>query len=129
MTFLTIGTFEVHAILIGGGQEKDKLFAYINLNDDEAAVYDRYYRHFKEQLPTPDLVVYLKAPIRVLRERIERKNVADEAHIADEYIDEVVRAYEHFFAHYKAADVLVVDTSKVRLRSPRRGSRGIAGRA
>ena len=57
-------------------------------------------------------MVYLKAPTRVLRERIERKNVADEAHIADEYIDEVVRAYEHFFAHYKAADVLVVDTSK-----------------
>ena len=92
--------------------EKDKLFAYINLNDEEAAVYDRYYRHFKEQLPTPDLVVYLKAPTRVLRERIERKNIADEAHIADEYIDEVVRAYEHFFAHYKASDVLVVDTSK-----------------
>ena len=92
--------------------EKDKLFAYINLNDDEVAIYDRYYRHFKEQLPAPDLVVYLKAPTDILRERIARKNVADESHISDEYIDEVVRAYEHFFAHYKAADVLVVDTSK-----------------
>ena len=92
--------------------EKDKLFAYINLNDEEVAIYDHYYRHFKGQLPTPDLVVYLKAPIHVLRERIGRKNIAEESHISDEYIDEVVRAYEHFFAHYKAADVLVVDTSK-----------------
>ena len=92
--------------------EKDKLFAYINLNDDEVAIYDRYYRHFKEQVPTPDLVVYLKAPIPVLRERIERKNAVEETHIADEYIDEVARAYEHFFARYKATDVLVVDTSK-----------------
>ena len=92
--------------------EKDKLFAYINLNDDEVAIYDRYYRQFKEQLPTPDLVVYLKAPTHVLRERIGRKNIAEESHISDEYIDEVVRAYEHFFAHYKATDVLVVDTSK-----------------
>ena len=92
--------------------EKDKLFAYINLNDDEVAVYDRYYRQFKEQLPSPDLVVYLKATPAVLRQRIGRKNVASEAHISDEYIQEVVRAYEHFFAHYKSSDVLVVDTSK-----------------
>ena len=92
--------------------EKDKLFAYINLSDDEVAVYDRYYRQFKDQLPSPDLVVYLKATPAVLRERIGRKNIASEAHISDEYIQEVVRAYEHFFAHYKSSDVLVVDTSK-----------------
>jgi deoxyadenosine/deoxycytidine kinase len=93
--------------------EKDKLFAYINLNDDEAAVYDEYYRHFKEQLAAPDLVVYLKATPQVLRERIIRKNVASEAQISDEYLTEVTRAYEHFFSHYKASDVLVVDTTRV----------------
>jgi deoxyadenosine/deoxycytidine kinase len=93
--------------------EKDKLFAYINLNDDEVAVYDQYYRHFKEQLASPDLVVYLKATPQVLRERIVRKNVASEAQISDEYLTEVTRAYEHFFAHYKASDVLVVDTTQV----------------
>ena len=93
--------------------EKDKLFAYINLNDEEVSVYNAYYENFKEQLPSPDLVVYLKATPQVLRERIARKNVASEASISDEYLAEVVRAYEHFFAHYKAADVLVVDTSQV----------------
>ena len=93
--------------------EKDKLFAYINLNDDEVAVYDEYYRHFKEQLAPPDLVVYLKATPEVLRERIVRKNVESEAQISDEYLTEVTRAYEHFFAHYKASDVLVVDTTQV----------------
>ena len=93
--------------------EKDKLFAYINLNDDEVAVYDEYYRHFKEQLAPPDLVVYLKATPEVLRERIVRKNVASEARISDEYLTEVTRAYEHFFSHYKASDVLVVDTTQV----------------
>jgi deoxyadenosine/deoxycytidine kinase len=93
--------------------EKDKLFAYINLNDDEVAVYDDYYRHFKEQLTPPDLVVYLKATPEVLRERIVRKNVESEAQISDEYLTEVTRAYEHFFSHYKASDVLVVDTTQV----------------
>jgi deoxyadenosine/deoxycytidine kinase len=93
--------------------EKDKLFAYINLNDDEVAVYDEYYKVFKEQLPSPDLVVYLKASPQVLRERILRKNVSSESRISDEYLTEVVRAYEHFFAHYKNSDVLVVDTTQV----------------
>ena len=49
----------------------------------------------------------------MLRERIARKNVASEANISDEYLEEVVRAYEHFFSHYKGSDVLVVDTSRV----------------
>lgn len=93
--------------------EKDKLFAYINLGDDEIAVYDDYYRHFKDQLENPDLVVYLKASPQVLRERIQRKNVPSESHISDEYLREVVRAYEHFFSRYKSSDVLVVDTTKV----------------
>ena len=53
------------------------------------AVYDQYYRHFKEQLASPDLVVYLKATPQVLRERIVRKNVASEAQISDEYLAEV----------------------------------------
>ena len=93
--------------------EKDKLFAYINLDDTEVSVYDDYYRHFKDQLPAPDLVVYLKASPEVLRSRIIRKNVPAEARISDEYLHEVVRAYEHFFEHYKGSDVLVVDTTKV----------------
>jgi deoxyadenosine/deoxycytidine kinase len=93
--------------------EKDKLFAYLGLSDEELAVYDKYYSFLKEQVPDPDLVVYLKASPQVLRERITRKNVASEARISNEYLQEVMRAYEHFFAHYKQADVLVVDTSKV----------------
>ncbi len=93
--------------------EKDKLFAYLNLTDQEVAIYDSYYQHFKEQVPAPDLVVYLKASPDVLRERIQRKNVPSEANISADYVHELARAYEHFFAHYTAADVLVVDTSKV----------------
>ncbi|MBV9436778.1 MAG: deoxynucleoside kinase, partial [Acidobacteria bacterium] len=47
--------------------EKDKLFACINLNDTELAVYNRYYELFREQLPTPDLVIYLQATPEVLK--------------------------------------------------------------
>jgi deoxyadenosine/deoxycytidine kinase len=93
--------------------EKDKLFAYLNLTDEEAAIYDSYYQYFHESAPTPDLVIYLKASPEVLRERIARKAVTAEAKISSDYLQETVRAYEHFFSHYRAADVLVVDTTKV----------------
>ncbi len=93
--------------------EKDKLFAYLNLTDDEAAVYDNYYQHFHDQITPPDLVIYLKATPEVLRERIARKAISAESKISSDYLQETVRAYEHFFAHYRAADVLVVDTTKV----------------
>lgn len=91
--------------------EKDKIFAYINLSDEELKVYDSYYDLLKEQLPVPDLVIYLQATPAVLRRRIARKDIRAEADISDEYLQEVVRAYEHFFSHYKASDLLVVNTT------------------
>jgi deoxyguanosine kinase len=93
--------------------EKDKLFANLNLNDPELAVYDRYYKLLRNDLPTPDLVIYLQAPLDVLRKRLRRKNAPGERQISDEYMEEVVKAYEHFFFHYSASDLLVVNTAEI----------------
>ena len=93
--------------------EKDKLFANLNLNDDELAVYDRYYKLLRAQVPTPDLVIYLQAPLDVLRKRLRRKNISQEKAISDDYMEEVVKAYEHFFFHYSASDLLVVNTAEI----------------
>ncbi len=93
--------------------EKDKLFAYINLGDEELGVYESYYELLKEQLPVPDLVIYLQATPEVLQRRIARKDIRAESNISDEYLREVVRAYEHFFSHYKASDLLVINTTEL----------------
>ena len=93
--------------------EKDKLFAYLNLNDQELDTYNRYYNHFREQLPTPDLVIYLQATPEVLRKRVKKKNAATEKAVSDEYLEEVVKAYEHFFFHYTSSDLLIVNTSEI----------------
>jgi deoxyguanosine kinase len=93
--------------------EKDKLFANLNLSDSELAVYDRYYKLLRNELPTPDLVIYLQAPLDVLRKRVRRKGVPHEQAISDEYMEEVVKAYEHFFFHYSASDLLVVNTAEI----------------
>jgi deoxyadenosine/deoxycytidine kinase len=93
--------------------EKDKIFAYINLSDAELELYNRYYALFHSQVPSPDLVIYLHASPEVLKQRLKRKGIAGEQAISDEYIDQVAKAYEHFFFHYTASDVLVVDTSNI----------------
>ena len=93
--------------------EKDKLFACINLNDTELTIYNRYYEHFRAQLPTPDLVIYLQATPEVLKKRLKKKNAPGERAISDDYIEEVAKAYDHFFFHYSASDLLVVNTSDI----------------
>jgi deoxyguanosine kinase len=93
--------------------EKDKLFACLNLTDQELDTYNRYYNHFREQVPTPDLVIYLQATPEVLRKRLKKKNVPGERAVSDEYLQEVVKAYEHFFFHYTSSDLLVVNTSEI----------------
>jgi len=93
--------------------EKDKLFACLNLNDQELDTYNRYYNYFREQLPTPDLVIYLQATPDVLRKRLKKKNAPNESAVSDEYLEEVVKAYEHFFFHYTSSDLLIVNTSEI----------------
>jgi deoxyguanosine kinase len=93
--------------------EKDKIFACLNLSDSELEVYNRYYNHFRAQLPTPDLVIYLQATPEVLKKRLKKKNAPGETAISDDYIEEVAKAYEHFFFHYSASDLLIVNTSDI----------------
>jgi len=93
--------------------EKDKLFACLNLSDPELEVYNRYYNYFRDQLPTPDLVIYLQATPEVLKKRLKKKNVSGERAINEDYLQEVVKAYEHFFFHYTSSDLLIVNTSEI----------------
>ncbi|MBZ5529510.1 MAG: deoxynucleoside kinase [Acidobacteriia bacterium] len=93
--------------------EKDRIFANLNLDDEQLKLYERYYESLTRDLPAPDLVIYLQAKPEVLRARIAKKGASEENRIADEYIEEVSRAYEHFFFRYSASDLLVINTSEI----------------
>src|SRR5215475_2001730 len=93
--------------------EKDRIFANLNLNDDELKLYERYYELLSADLPAPDLVIYLQAKPEVLRARIAKKASREESQISLEYIEEVTRAYEHFFFRYSASDLLVINTPEI----------------
>lgn len=93
--------------------EKDKIFACLNLSDEELNLYNRYYNRFRKEVVTPDLVIYLHASPEVLKQRLRRKGVPGERTISDQYVEQVAAAYEHFFFHYTQSDLLVVDTSQI----------------
>jgi deoxyguanosine kinase len=113
MSTLDVKTPARRAIVADYIFEKDKLFAYLNLNDAELEVYNRYYEMFRKQAPTPDLVIYLQATPEVLKKRLKKKKAPGEAAVNEDYLEEVVKAYEHFFFHYTASDLLVVNTSEI----------------
>src|ERR1700683_5371581 len=53
--------------------EKDKIFAYLNLDNEELKLYERYFEMLAPSVPAPDLVIYLQATPEVLRKRVSRK--------------------------------------------------------
>ncbi len=93
--------------------EKDKIFAYLSLDDSELALYEKLYNMLAQSVPVPELVIYLQASDETLRRRIEKRNRIYESDISDEYILELNRAYSYFFSHYSEAPLLTVQTDGV----------------
>ena len=90
--------------------DKDMLFARLNLNEEEFALYQQIYRTLQLQAPAPDLVIYLQAEPVTLIERVRRRAKAYEQTIADEYLTRLTQSYSDFFYHYDAAPVLMVNS-------------------
>jgi len=98
--------------------DKDKIFAYLNLDDNELFIYQRLFDLLAKDIPAPDLVIYLQAPSDVLikRLRARAKDPQHEAFDVDpDYLRELNEAYQHFFFHYSATPLLVVETSQLGL--------------
>jgi len=96
--------------------DKDKIFAYLNLDDNELFIYQRLYDLLARDVPAPDLVLYLQAPTDVLARRLRERRGADPAaEVLEpdlEYLRELNEAYNHFFFHYDQTPLLVVETSQ-----------------
>ena len=98
--------------------DRDKIFAYLNLDDNELFIYQRLFDLLARDVPTPDLVIYLQAPTDVLAARLRgREQDPDRNGLVpgDEYLRELNEAYQHFFFHYAATPLLVVETSQINL--------------
>jgi deoxyadenosine/deoxycytidine kinase len=93
--------------------QKDRIFAHLNLDDSELVVYQKMYALLMENLPKPDLLIYLQATTEVLRKRIKARNRTFEKQVTDTYVDELNKAYNYFFFHYQETPLLIVNTNEV----------------
>lgn len=95
--------------------EKDPLFARLNLNDEEYALYHQIYHHLQLKSPKPDLVIYLQTPVDALVDRITERNIKYESDIPNEYIQRLSNAYSEFFHSYDASPLLIVNNEKLNI--------------
>jgi deoxyguanosine kinase len=92
---------------------KDKIFAYLTLNDAEIAIYDKLYASLAAHVPKPDLVVHLSASVDTCLSRIKKRGRAYEKSISTEYLKSLVEAYNYFFYHFRECPLLVVETNEI----------------
>ncbi len=99
---------------------KDRIFAYLNLDDQELALYERLATALEANIPTPDVVIYLQAATDVLVERVAKRGRPYEEDMTREYLSRLNESYNHFFFHYRASPLLVVDANHVDFTGDRR---------
>lgn len=90
---------------------KDRIFAELTLSASEMSLYDQIFRALASKVRSPDLVVYLHAPMEVILERIARRGRSFEKNIDHQYLQDLVAAYGRFFSSYDEAPVLMIDTA------------------
>lgn len=88
--------------------EKDKIYAYQTLTDDELIVYEKIYGIFNERIAKPDLVVYLQISLQSLLKRIAKVNSPMEKNISEKYLEDIIGAFDYFFFNYHATPLLVI---------------------
>ncbi len=100
--------------------EKDKIFAYLNLQDDELRLYETIVSQLEKNIPTPDLVVYLQSNVERLMTNIRKRARSIEEPMSEEYIRNLNEAYNYFFFRYKAAPLLIVNATQIDFVNNRR---------
>ncbi|NLG15763.1 MAG: deoxynucleoside kinase [Fibrobacter sp.] len=92
---------------------KDRIFASINLDEDELSLYNNIARVMEASVAQPDLVVYLQTSTSVLLKRIEKRGRPFEFNMDADYLDALNSAYNHFFFHYNSTPLLVINTNDI----------------
>jgi deoxyguanosine kinase len=93
--------------------EKDRLFAQINLDDDEMRLYEQVYDHLTLHAPPPELVVYLQAPVEILMKRIKQRARPQERTITPKYLKRLCDAYADFFYYYDRSPLLIINAAEI----------------
>jgi len=92
---------------------KDRLFAFVNLNDKELSLYERIADLLERDVPKPDLVIYLQADTERLMKNIRQRARSFETPITDEYIDQLNQVYNQYFLQYNQGPLLIINATEI----------------
>jgi len=92
---------------------KDRIFAYLNLDDTDLRIYEKLFPVLDQEVPTPDLVIYMQASLPVLLERIKKRARDFESAIDPDYLERLSEAYSYYFFHYRETPLLVINTDDI----------------
>lgn len=95
--------------------DKDRMFAQLTLDDAELRLYEQVYEQMTLDAPVPDMVIYLQAPVEILRKRIRKRGIQYEQLVESNYLQQVCDAYTQFFHHYTATPLLIVNATEIDL--------------
>ena len=92
---------------------RDRLFAALNLKEQELKLYDQIYSLLNHKVPKPDLVIFLQASTDTLRYRVEKRGREYEAFMDPDYLDNVNKSFNNFFFYYSETPLLVINTNEI----------------
>jgi deoxyadenosine/deoxycytidine kinase len=95
--------------------EKDRIFARLTLDHEEFKLYEQVYSHLTLDVPVPDLVIYLQAPVDVLMRRVAKRGIVCERSIKPDYLQRLCETYTRFFHFYDDAPLLIVNAAEINL--------------
>ncbi|MEK6679477.1 MAG: deoxynucleoside kinase [Nitrospirota bacterium] len=93
--------------------DKDRIFAYLNLNENELALYEQIFNLLDARITKPDLVIYLQAEVGILLERIKKRAREYEKELPGKYLEDLNEAYNHYFFQYSESPLLVIQTTSI----------------
>lgn len=99
--------------------EKDKIYAYQTLADDELIVYEKIYNIFSERIVKPDLTIYLQVSFSTILKRIKKEENSIKKNISDKYLQDIIEAFDYFFFNYQATPLLVVKADELEFSQDR----------
>ncbi len=91
---------------------KDPIFASLTLSDEELTLYQQVYKSLSVDVPRPDLMIYLQAPVKVLQQRIRKRSIKFEQGMSASYLKRLSDAYTDYFHHYTMSPLLIVNAAE-----------------
>ena len=93
--------------------DKDPLYARLTLDSDEYHLYEEVHQRLAVKISSPDLVIYLQAPLDVLMNRIRNRGILFERYIRKDFLMQLSESYTRFFLNYTQSALLMVNAENL----------------